>query len=42
MDLTIFDAPLTISLDDLQTGIQNKEAVAFELVDLSKGTSAGV
>jgi hypothetical protein len=42
MALTILDAPLTISLEDLQTGIQNQEDAGFELVDLSKGTSAGV
>jgi len=42
MASTILDAPLTISLDALQTGIQNQEDAGFQLVDLSKGTSAGV
>ena len=32
------EAPLDISLDDLQTGIQNEEDGGFVLVDLSKGS----
>lgn len=42
MALKILDAPLTISLEDLHTGIQNQEDAGSELVDLSKGTKAGV
>jgi hypothetical protein len=32
------EAPLDISLDGLQTGIQNQEDGGFKLVDLSKGS----
>jgi hypothetical protein len=41
MQTDTLDAPLTISLADLQTGIQNEEDSGFKLTDLSKGTVAG-
>jgi hypothetical protein len=42
MALKILDAPLTISLEALQTGIQKEEDQGLQLVDLTKGFSGGV
>jgi hypothetical protein len=39
MSLTVYEAPLNITLSDLEAGIQNQEDSGFVLVDLSEGTS---